>query len=318
MLEQFSSPLDEPMTKAVSYLLNCQLPDGHWEDYELPVGSTDAWVTGYAGFALGEAAKHMTEPGIARKALKGAYEAADWLCRNRVATAGWGFNSTTEPDADTTAWVGRLLNYLGRSLEEQDCQFLLSRKQANGGFATYDKPKSWGMSHPDVTPTVFLALPARYQALVQEATITYVTNVRSIDGTWPSYWWRNSYYSTFINVEFCVAMGLMDLSSLSALVTKSLSNPIESAFDLACLVALAAISQFSAEGNIELLNILCVLQEANGKWHGGWNLRVTDPECAEPWIQPQGKLYLDHHGLITTATALRALSFSTDILRSPK
>ncbi|MFZ2489731.1 MAG: hypothetical protein WAZ19_16615, partial [Anaerolineae bacterium] len=65
---RFSTPsypaCQESLARGVAYLLATQEPDGHWWDFWLPVGASDAWVTAYTALALLDAAAgpHLPAP----------------------------------------------------------------------------------------------------------------------------------------------------------------------------------------------------------------------------------------------------------------
>lgn len=276
-------------------LIGLRERDGHWQDYALPVGVSDAWVTGYAAFALAEAG----EPAAADLA-------ADWLLAHRYPDGGWGFNGLTGPDADSTAWAIRLLTTLHRPVKREDLAILRSFRRDDGGFATYHEPAWWGRSQPDVTAAVLLALPRERLHDDADAALRYLASTRLPDGTWPAYWWRTGHYATALCIELLDRLGRLDDRALPV-VTMEEPQAIHSAFDLACVAqALGTVAGSELAGPV--LRELIALQDANGRWPGGANLRVTDPDCAAPWSEPRGRLYIDGRGVITTATALRALT----------
>ena len=49
-------------------------------------------------------------------------------------------------------------------------------------------------------------------------------------------------------------------------------------------------------------------QHSDGSWPGGRNLRVTDSDCHEPWIESRGEFYEDLAGTITTAVVVSVLT----------
>lgn len=290
------NPVAEAARAAVRALTAMQERDGHWQDYALPVGASDAWVTAYAGFALAEAG-----------APDESARAAGWLLAHRYPEGGWGFNGITGPDADSTAWAVRLLDTLGQPVDREDLALLLSFRRPDGGFATYHEPDWWGRSQPDVTAAVLLALPVAEQAAVLADALRYLEKIRLVDGSWPAYWWRTGHYATALCIELLERAGRLDDHALPV-VTEDESHAIHSAFDLAC-VALglsAATGDPSVTG--QLMRELIATQGADGGWPGGANLRITDPVCAAPWLAPRGRRYTDERAVITIATALRALT----------
>jgi hypothetical protein len=231
------------------------------------------------------------------------------LHANRPAAAGWGFNTVAGPDADSTAWALRLFSCLGEQVDDRDADFLLAKHRPEGGFATFDGPENWGIAHADVTPTVFLALPREIGAPLARDVIGYAAGVRAADGTWPSYWWRTCHYATFLNSELYDRLGVTDQYTLPV-VTLLETQCVHTAFDLACVTGIAAVRSPGSAVLDGLIRELLRLQRFRGDWAGGANLRVTDPGCAEPWANPRGRLYVDRAGLLTTATAIRALAFT--------
>ena len=300
-----NSSLSLAITRALEYLLSHQQTDGHWEEYSLPVGRSDAWVTGYIGYAVAEAAPFLM-PGYF---MQSAVRAAEWLDTNRTYPAGWGYNGITGADADSTAWAIRLMQSVRKTSKDADIEFLLSKLCPDSGFATYDGPGFWGAAHPDVTANVYLSLSSSQQNPIKQQIIDYTISSRSEDGTWPSYWWRTCHYSTLLNLEMLMLLGLRNEFQLPV-VQDNETHAIHSDFDLACVTGIAALHQTGSLAINSLVETLMFKQKNDGAWQGDENLRVTHPDCKQPWLQAQGQRYSDLVGLITTATAVRALVLS--------
>src|SRR3712207_6308155 len=142
----------DAITAAIDYLLLRQATDGHWEDFDLPTGRSDAWVTAYVGLVLAHAAPDWPEAGGATR------RAASWLARTRPYPVGWGYNASTGPDADSTSYALLLLRAAGLAARDDDEKWLLSLWRPGEGFATYPGPEGWAHAHPDVTPVGYCAL----------------------------------------------------------------------------------------------------------------------------------------------------------------
>lgn len=288
----------------VELLLRHQHADGHWEDYHLPVGRSDAWVTAYVALRLvasGAAREPLVDAAIGR--------AAAWLRRTRPYAAGWGFNGVTGPDADSTAHAVLLLRWRGgvrhgdiRSDIRSDIAWLLTCWRAAGGFATFDAADGWGAPHTCVTPLAFFALPVGEQRTRRAAVARYVLATRRVDGTWPAYWWRTCCYSTYWNLRLCRALGLDSPAVLDRVGADAGFAP-RSLFDLSFIVAIAALERHPA--CLPLARTLIALQERDGGWAGSDDLRVTRHDV--PAGAEDGTCYRDEHGLITTASAIFAL-----------
>jgi hypothetical protein len=283
-------------------LLGHQLEDGHWEDYELPVGRSDAWITAYVGLALSIAGRHRRHV----QAARGAGRAAAWLAAHRSYPAGWGFNGFTGPDADSTGLALGLLRRVGHRVRREDTRWLLERWQPDGGFATYEGPGSWGVAHPEVTPIAFAALPRPARNGLRAAVARYVEDTRDDDGTWPSYWWRTRHYSTHLNYRLARALDV-DLGEGLPAITVEDSRAVHSAFDLAFVTGNAWLRLGDSSISQGLVAELLAMQAADGHWPGAPNLRVTRHDTEDPWDRPQGLLYADVQHLITTASAVAVL-----------
>jgi hypothetical protein len=235
-----------------------------------------------------------------------ALRAAKWLLANRPYPAGWGYNRRSGADADSTAHALLLLSAAGFDADPADVDFIEAHARPDGGFATFQGPGSWGASHADVTPAATLALPRARREARRAAVLHHVERARLPDGSWPAYWWRTHHYSTYWNVRLRRALGVPVRCPLR--VHDGETHAVRSAFDLAHVIALAALVGLPQVTRIALGDELVGLQTEEGGFPGDLNLRVTDPGCAAPWIAPAGRLYCDIHGIITTASAVRALT----------
>lgn len=285
---------------AVRYLRHRQADDGHWEDYQLPTGVSDAWVTAYVGLALHEisAQDHVVaDPASDR--------AARWLIGHRPYPAGWGYNDHTGPDADSTALALTLVKAAGYSALPDDEAWLRARWCADGGFATYEGPGAWGTAHPDVTPSAYLALGHADREELRQGVIDFLLRWRLPDGTWPAYWWRSNLYSTRATLDLFARLDLLDcLDDPATSGNLTIETNLERALAL-------EISLMRGERSVlasRLATDLVERQRPDGSWPGGYDLRVTKPTCYSPWVYPEGRLYRDEQGLLTTASAARALA----------
>lgn len=298
----------DALTDGIRYLCALQREDGRWTDYQLPVGTCDQWITAYVGLALAQYGQRMGCP----SALAAARRGAAWLCTERSYPAGWGYNATTGPDADSTAMSLGLLRELGWPIQSEDQAFLRHQWRPEGGLATYDRPDAWGCLHWDVTPWGYLGLSHEDQRALHDSFLHGLHTNRTADGMWRAYWWRNPYYSTFLTLEVLEELGLPAPSRPE--------NPapagrlvVDNPFDLACLIGIKCLEAMPLGPLGPPLRALLAWQEADGRWPGHPNLRVTDPSCYAPWEEPVGSYYTDEAATITTATVARVL---TRVLRT--
>jgi hypothetical protein len=299
------------MARAAAILGGSQHDDGHWEDFVLPVGRSDAWVTAYVGLALSD---HAVLTGDA-DSYGAAKRAAGWLSSARGREPGWGYNGRTGPDSDSTAHAMLLLRRFGIACTEA-ATWIRDAWQPDGGFATYRRADAWGIAHPCVTPVAYLALDVEQQRELAEPFRRYVIATRDSDGTWPAYWWHTRHYSTFVNLLASSRLGF-EIERTAPIVTPTGQRAIESAFDVACVAGIAALRLGDDPVTQKLVARVCSMERRGGGWPPGAGLRVTEPDCREPWRRPAGHVYQDVDGIFTTATALRVLVLSAEQARGP-
>ncbi|MEJ2675502.1 MAG: hypothetical protein P8011_09985 [Acidihalobacter sp.] len=289
-----SQPLAEVPARieaAIDFLISAQDEQGGFTEYELPVGRATDWPTAFGGLGLARAAAS----GHRRHARDSALRAARRLLSGRAYAAGWGFNGATGPDADTTGLVLRLLRALDLPIDTADAAWLRGRWSDRGGFSTYDAPDHWGDVHPCVTAMAWPALDAADRKARATQFDTYLRTWRRGDGTWPAYWWDTDLYSTYHHLRLS--------PSEKPVPIRLPERP--NGFDLAHAAGIEALN-----GTVQrpILARLLAAQRVDGGWSGGYNLRVTEPHCAAPWDTPEGLIYRDHAGILTTAAALFVLA----------
>lgn len=295
----------QAIAAAVAYLLGCQTRHGCWTDYRLPVGASDAWITGYVGLALANSA-------VSDLVFPACLRAAKWLKETRPYLAGWGYNGHTGADADSTAFAIRFLDKVGVEAPDSDRDWLLSCFRQDGGFVTYPRNDAWGGTYCDVTASAFLALSASAREQAGAFVAEFLNRQRNKNGTWPSYWWRTCHYATYLCLQVMKELGRTRLDGLAPVVSSIETDAIHGAFDLALVLGIADLRGAPQTLRTQLINLLLRQQRPDGAWAGGPNLRVTDPGCTTPWLKPKGRLYTDTNHLITTATALHILAAHTD------
>ncbi|ESA38706.1 squalene-hopene cyclase [Leptolyngbya sp. Heron Island J] len=298
--EPLQDELEAALTDGVRYLCALQDQDGHWADYQLPVGVSDQWITAYVGLALARVGNYWKN----KTALLAAERAADWLCSERSYPAGWGYNATTGPDADSTAMAIGLLRELGRLIQPEDQSFLYDHWRVEGGLATYDGPQAWGVAHWDVTPFGYLGLNSEQQNELRDSFMTALKANLTENGMWRAYWWRNPYYSTFLTLEVLAELGIQEPEQEREDNRFEVTNP----FDLACVIGIHHLRAIPSDWQRSPLRGLLNWQQNDGRWLGHPNLRVTDDSCFEPWDKPIGEYYTDHAATVTTATVIRVLT----------
>jgi hypothetical protein len=286
----------EAMQRAATALRRQQSIEGLWEDYALPVGASNEWVTALVALCLAEASKALTLD----DAQPAAAAAHTGLLRGRTRQAGFGFNAGVAADADSTATCLLLSLALDQVPEQADSVFLLEHVRADGGIATFHGPAGWGLSHPCVTPVAAQALAGCGHPLSADVLAGYAARTRSGDGFWPAYWWSGPFYATAAWLRLNDACGLR-----FAPPEQPVEHEIKSAMDLALAVEIAA--RWRTGGLSQLTSGLLAHQGREGLWPPSRTLRVTDIAVVDSEYAT-GELYADVRGLLSTAMALRALA----------
>lgn len=297
-----TSRVSSAIARGVRYLERSQTRNGSWSDYRLPVGASDAWVTAYAGWSLSRVA-HLTRHSAADDA---AARASAWLRTDRPYSAGWGYNSTTGPDADSTGLAIALFDDRGDPVADADRHFLASMwTREGGGFATYpNRDDSWSRPRVDVIFPAFLGLPADCRTAWSTDAVAHVERARAKDGLWWGFWWAGPWYVTW------TALALFDAlhAPLPSFDPKQDWPVPRTALQTAFLAGVMHRWRIP-EMRDRLVDRLIQYQEADGLWEGGFDLRVTDPDCDAPWERnDSGVLYRDTAATVTTASVLRILA----------
>jgi cytochrome P450 len=285
---------------AVDYLLNLQHPDGHWEDYVLPVGTSDQWVTAYVALALARVSRYVRRS----SARKAAQKACDWLMLWRSYPEGWGYNANSGPDSDTTAHVLLLLHELGAPTDTTSLDWLEGNWVDESGFATYPRDDAWGIGHPCVTPVAYLALHHAGRRSLAPKVRRVIAATQQSDGGWRSYWWAGHGYADWVTLQLIRAVPELSPSDTAVNRDRARTYTFRSNMELACALGKEALEMGIGEGTFELGEALISSQGEPGGWPGDFDLRVTDPDCYTPWDTPSGSYFRDVDGTITTATSL--------------
>jgi squalene cyclase len=252
------------------------------------MGASDAWTTSVVGVALARSAAKTAATALAR-----ARQAVAELRR----PGGWGYNTLTPTDADSTAWAVRLL-------EAHDAPPVLTRYLDDEGCAhTFLNPRygRWTESHPDVTPVVGLALlAARAQWEAVERVRAACLRSRTSDGTWRAFWWIADTYALARNLEFLTASGDIPQETVAAARSSlTAAGAPQTAFEAAQLVEIAHyVSTPSEDFTADLFS----RQLSDGSWPASATLRQR-AQKGEPEQPP----FADERRLVSTASSLLAV-----------
>jgi hypothetical protein len=234
--------------------------------------------------------------------------AAAYAVRHAFTLGGWGYNLSTGPDADSTAWAIRFLATSADGIGSDAMQCLAAYVDAHGRAHTFLEPDAgtWGAAHADVTPVAGLAL------LAAGAPTALITRVRRaveqpcLTGrSWHSFWWSTDDYANAWSVEFLARSG--GLSAAVTRVAREIAaaggeprDAFEAAHRLLLLLRLGASFNDRADRMVD-----CLLDFAGptGMWPPSAQLLVPDKRDGRSSIA-----FADVNGILSTAIACTALA----------
>lgn len=308
---RFSTPsypaCQESLARGVAYLLATQEPDGHWWDFWLPVGASDAWVTAYTALALLDAAAGPHLPAPARtRARQAAERAAAWLLGQLTpARPGWGYNAAAPVDTDSSAHAISLLARLGQEVPAATLATLRGAGAAGAGYRTYQHESNWSAPAADISAAVLRALHDAGELDAAALCAEWQTLLgphQAADGWWQGYWWLSPAYTTGLVLDLWARAGC---PTLAQPITPAW--PRGNAFDLAWSVRIAHLSGWELA---EPLASLLRLQAHDGGWPAAAILRVPPERAGAPAVTLHAR---DARRLFVTATAVAALSRTQDL-----
>lgn len=296
--------VSDVVTRGIRCLLLRQSSDGFWRDYHLTPGMSEAWSTAWVGWYMANWTPAMT-PNV-RTSLRKALRAVCASCREGL----WGYNRTTGPDADSTAWAIRFLSQAGlpTAATAQRMERFLDMHGRAHTFLESDAG-TWGDAHSDVTAMVGLALlaaraPSSSIARVREAVLC----TREPGGAWHSFWWSTDTYATYWSVAFLKHSGGLPAEVASEVKQwlQQESDLTRSAFELSHRLLLAMELSRCGDPSVEfLVDGLLELFETNCGWPPSAHLFVPS-KTDDAGVAHVG--FDDTEGLLTTAVASHALS----------
>jgi hypothetical protein len=302
--------------RGLLFLIQKQEKNGSFVDFELPPGASDGWITAFIAVAIDEAAKIISVPGC-NNALD---RAAKFLLNNMRAT-GWGYNSKTATDADSTSFAVRAIGRAGINLPEQPEVLLRHYIDECGHGHTFldpDRMGSWAGRHADITPSIGLALIEVNASLsLRNKVIDASLTSRDESGIWKGFWWLQPYYATWLNLKWLRTSCALTPDIAYSAKQGSLSlNADLSVMDEAALLGIL-LEESSATDEavlVETVYHLMKMQFPNGNWPS--SLCLILPQSWEVNNKKEARkdnhnqtCYADTRTLFTTAVVVQMLSF---------
>lgn len=301
-----AAALERSAGRAMDFLSAARSQDDLWRDFRLVNGMSDEWVSGFVGFALAIGA------GPGAHASLG--QTASALLNRQRADGGWGYNAISPSDADSTAWVLKLLARLGRggAAAAHGHAFLRSHLLPGGGFATYapSTPISFG---DDQTPDdsgwrgSHVCVAANAADLLPEPLLGLLRSEQRLEGHWTAYWWRNDRFATALAVEALSTAADRESRRRACAWARTELAEARSAFDRACLIQiLCAGGSDDRRKAREACSALAAEQRDDGSWAPGAEMLFTHPSARTR--SGGDSVIIDHRGLFTTASVLMAIT----------
>lgn len=308
---------------ATDFLIGAALGAGCWTDFELPVGSSDEWVSAYIVSSLA-ASSHLGP----------VAQPVSWIVSRYRRNLGWGYNKSVPPDADSTAWSILALTRSGVELPDGAATALLSFQKPDGSFSTYQESTyahGWSEPHADVTAICLLAMiesPNSFTEAAIHSTAEALVRLQRESGRWESYWWNTDLYATahaaralsrtqelLARAESVDRRALLRRRIRSSLKSakshyRTLPEPF-SIFALAHWLRLGNVISTSecAGASKASLSRLLQAQRSDGSWPAQPMLCLTDPYASQPnAAEARTRTFGDSGNLFTTASVISALS----------
>jgi hypothetical protein len=302
----------DAMDRGLEFLLEARCQNGLWRDFEFACMHSDEWITGYVG-------AQMLNSGCA-KAAEAAREAWATLRARRSAGAGWGYQKSTPPDADSTAWVLAL----ARDLGETDAHVtrglaFLAAHRGSRGFRTYDPDmllkldealpdtaahRKWHDEQVEITAS---AARAGLEIAVQD-----LLRAQRNDGSWEGFWIDGSEYVTGLAVEALRrsgrAIGDQAIGRAGSWARARMareSNSFKLAWLLRRPVEGSGENLFSDEVFRAAITRLLRLQQEDGSWPASGIMKVPLPSEAGDSVEMAD--FPDCHRVFTTSTVVGTL-----------
>ena len=273
---------------------------GHWRDYLLPAGESDAWVTAWVLYHLSGSASDGVSPAVRETMAAGAR----WLMEHPSRGGGWGYSTGADSDADSTSLAILSLRRMGLDVPSEAVRFW-ERCQTPEGASTYPavegEDSGWTRAAIEIMPLA-----------AGDGCIDFLRARQMENGLWPGYWWVSPLYATWMALE---NIGTRCDVPRREILERTLSGyegggAFENALLLLCLCQPALGG--GARGVRERAIAAILGQQMDGGiWPGSALMRLPHRQVTEPWkeIDP-GATYRDVRGLFTTAAAIAALRAS--------
>ncbi|MBF6351349.1 MULTISPECIES: hypothetical protein [Nocardia] len=282
-----------------------QDPDGHWRDYELVPGRSESWMTACVGVAVSTAYK----AGVSGGDCNAAVDRAAVVLKDTRRRSGWGYNTKTACDADSTSWVVRFL--VMRDIDPGPSPLFDRYLTSLGGVRTFPSPRAhgyWADEHDEVAPMAGSALLALGDDDRAARIRSRILSRYRDHGVWLRFWWDSKAYVSAQNLTFLARTGGIPdrIASAEQRRLQASLDRVErgggSSFDM----SQSLLCAFRL-GAPEAVSLLCRGLLANQLADGGW---TASPGLLVPdrWdVDVPTETFVDDRRLFSTAMSVIAL-----------
>lgn len=289
----------EGLLSALQFLAAAQRADGSWRDFQLDVGESSSWVTGYVAYHL----RHTPQTVYPSIGVM-THKALSFLQNSQGSNGGWGYNEQVVCDCDSTAYAILALHMHGLVAVTPATTFLRKHHIGNGLFATFRHKSGshpWSLPHPEVGATAIAALCDRTLAV---EFLRHARAEMNRFGRLAAFWWEDDAYLLWAIVMMAKSFNLE--SSLAFMLEHIRKYVAKSAFSHGLLgQALLVLGERSIA--LRHWNTISNIQMSDGSWMPSAGMRYVQADSALTWLkwrEAKGCIHLDTQRVFTTATVV--------------
>lgn len=220
------------LQSGINYVKSQQKNEGYWEDIKLDVGNSTEWVTGYVGYALMETIENIGKP--PKNELEFLDKAKNWLLKNEHKNGGWGFNSVSGVDVDSTSNCVLFLKKIGgiTSININKIKNIYFENLNEKGIGTYSIKEikrekennnvnfslplsgyaGWCSSDTQISAITIISVIKLglfdEKNIIIRGALDFIKQTQSSEGYWNSYWSNGKLLGTNYCVEALSLLGV--------------------------------------------------------------------------------------------------------------
>ena len=285
----------EAVRVGVSFLFSMRR-DRCWRDFVTAGDESDTWVTAYVLARIGELPAGYISSGVRRQ----IEDSLQWLLGVRSPAGGWGYNSKSEDDADSTAWAVLALRRNRHPVPAGALELIQRCRRQDGGIAPYPEEspngKNFKLSAPDVTAVAAEAVGTADTAATNFLNSCWLQTNKPL----PPCRLASPLFTCAAVLDW--NSGLASWALLDKVCDLMSEHNTETAFEqallLRCLAHLRIQKAWSVSAGLRRM------QRTDGSWPASAFLQPVVAQATADAIS----IRVDHERILTTATAVSALA----------